>query len=212
MIYHLILKDLRLGKRYWALLPIAAVAIPFYIVSKAAAATSVAFALSSLFIVYLFFNSVSMAEEKYRGAAYLCATPYTRKTLVLGKYALILLLIGACYILYTLAALAAPERLPVLGIQELGYSLLLLAAVFGLFLPIQYRLGYEKSRLVFFFFIFLMPFLLPYAVGELDGSSLLGSMAGIAPVAQGVLAMAAAAILLLGSIAVSVRIYARQSL
>ncbi|MGI2296501.1 ABC-2 transporter permease [Paenibacillus sp. GXUN7292] len=206
-------KDLFLAKKYWIVLFIAALVLPVFIQTKLLAGSEfLSFFLSTLFIVYLLFNSVSMAEDKFRGAAYLCATPYTRNKLVISKYILIVVLFGGCFILYTLTALLAPIEMRFLSLYDIGLVMLILHIAFGIIIPVQYRFGYEKSKYIFFFMIFLTPFIMPNVVKVLQDNSINFDVIAISQPIQGLffvlLAFAAGAV----SLFVSIKIYASRDL
>lgn len=142
MLYHLVKKDLFLAKKYWIILLIVAVVLPAFIHTKLMAGGEFpSFFLSTLFIVYLLFNSFSMAEDKFWGSAYLCATPYTRKKLVNAKYMMFAALFLGCYHLYTLTALFGPIEMRLLNLYDIGLAFLILQLAFGNIIPVQYRCG-----------------------------------------------------------------------
>lgn len=213
MIYHLVKKDLFLAKKYWIVLFIAALVLPVFIQTKLLAGSEfLSFFLSTLFIVYLLFNSVSMAEDKFRGAAYLCATPYTRNKLVLSKYVLIVLLFGGCFILYMLTALLSPIEMRFLNLYDIGLAMLILHIAFGIIIPVQYRFGYEKSKYIFFFMIFLTPFVMPNVVKVLQNNNIDFAAIPISQPMQGLLFVLLACAVGAISLSLSSRIYASHDL
>lgn len=213
MLYHLVKKDLLLAKKYWVILLIAAVVLPAFIHTKLMAGGEFpSFFLSTLFIVYLLFNSISMAEDKFRGAAYLCATPYTRKKLVNAKYMMIAALFLGCYLLYTLTALFGPIEMRMLNLYDIGLAFLILQLAFGIIIPVQYRFGYEKSRYIFFFMIFMTPFVLPNMIKVLQNSNIDVAALPISQPLQGVLFVLLAVAIGAISLFLSIRIYASHDL
>ena len=83
MLLHLVKKDFLLSKKYWIVLLVAAILLPVFIQTKLVSGGEfLSFSLSTLYIVFLLFSTVSMMEDKYKGAALLCTTPYTRNALV----------------------------------------------------------------------------------------------------------------------------------
>lgn len=213
MLYHLVKKDFLLAKRYWIVLLIAALVLPVFIHTKLMAGGEFpSFFISTLFIAYLMFNSASMAEDKFRGAAYLCATPYTRKKLVIAKYVMVAVLFAACYLLYTLTALIAPVELRLLNLYEIGLAVLILQIAFGVIIPIQYRFGYEKSRYIFFFMIFITPFVMPSVIKLLQNSSMDWSNIPLSQPMQGLLFVLLAVGIGAASLLISIRVYASRDL
>lgn len=75
MLFHLVKKDFLLAKKHLAFMLGVAFVLPVFISSKLPVSGSfLAFFISWLYFVYLLFNTVSMIEYKYKGAALLCAT------------------------------------------------------------------------------------------------------------------------------------------
>jgi len=160
---HLVKKDFLLVRKYWIVMLIGAVALPVWIRTRTdfIAGGFLSFAISTLYIQYLLFNAVSLIEFKYKGSALLCATPYTRKATVLAKYAFLAAVYVGCCLVYTLTALLLPGRIEMLRLSDIALSLLIASAIFGVLIPVQYRFGYDRSKLFFFFLLFLLPFVLP---------------------------------------------------
>jgi hypothetical protein len=67
-----------------------------------------------------------------------------------------------CFLLYNLATIiGASVGLERLSIFNAGTSLLIISLFFGVFIPVQIKFGYEKTRYISFILVFLTPFLLP---------------------------------------------------
>lgn len=175
MVINLVKKDLILAKKYILPILIFAVIGPIYIYSKLGFSGSsfLSFLITVIFAEFILFNMVSMSEEKYKGAVLLCTTPYTRNGIIKGKYLLILLIFMICFLLYNLATVIGSsvglERLTTLNI---GIALLVVSIFFGILIPIQIHLGYEKTRYISFFTIFLTPFVLPTILQWIQSSNL----------------------------------------
>ncbi|USG65701.1 ABC-2 transporter permease [Brevibacillus ruminantium] len=215
MVYHLVKKDFLLAKKYWTVMLIAGLVLPIFIKSKVDFMPGgfLAFFLSTLFIQYLLFNTVSMIEYKSKGSALLCATPYTRRTIVIAKYFFLLAIFAGCYLLYSFASLLIPAKMEMLSLSEVGVSILVMAAVFGVMIPVQYRFGYEKSKYIFMFLIFLFPFVFPQMIRAMQfqqiGLQNLLPLPGVVQVLfLGLLALSISWI----SMECSARIYAKQNL
>lgn len=215
MLLHLVKKDFLLAKKYWIVMIAIAVAMPVFLHIKAGfiAGQFFGFFLSTLYIVFLLFNTVSMMEYKYKGSALLCAAPYTREAIVKAKYAFALAIFVGCYILYTLIALLVPFDMELLRFSEIGGAFFILSVIFGAVIPIQYRFGYEKSRLIFMCLIFFTPFVLPSVMKMLQQDGLGFHLALPFPqTVQDVLLVGAALFIGWISMGISVRIYSEQSL
>jgi len=130
------------------------------------------FFITVLFVLYMLFNTVSMSEDKYKGSALLCATPYTRNALVKAKYLFILVIFLCCYIIYTITAFLLPTHIMMLDIFALGISFLIVAVYLGIIIPLQYRFGYEKIRYISFFILFIPPFVFPGILKYLQSNNI----------------------------------------
>jgi len=172
MLIHLVKKDFLLVKKYWIVMLIAAIVLPIFIQTKLISGEKfLSFFLSMLYIAFLMFSTVSIMEDKYKGAALLCATPFTRNALVKSKYLFILSLFIGCYILYTLAAVFSPFKIGMLSLYDIGRTFFIITVIFGVIIPVQYRFGYEKSRYILFIITFLTPFVLPNIMKALQNSA-----------------------------------------
>ncbi|MEJ8545301.1 ABC-2 transporter permease [Brevibacillus borstelensis] len=216
MVFHLVKKDFLLAKKYWIVMLVAAFVLPIFIHTRVDFITGgfLGFFISTLFIQYLLFNTVSMIEYKCKGAALLCATPYTRRAMVRAKYVFILAIFAGCYMLYSLSALAIPALAESLSASEVGLAVLILAVFFGTMIPVQYRYGYEKSKHIFMFILFLFPFVFPVMLKSMMQANRF-ELHDVIPLPQTVqgLFFGVLALLILGiSMELSVRIYAKQSL
>jgi len=216
MLLNLVKKDSLLVKKYLILMFIAAIALPVFIKMKTGFLTDggvLAFFLSTLFIQFLIFNSVSMIEYKYKGSALLCATPYRRNALVLSKYLFLFLIFIGCCILYTATALLIPKQLDLLSFSDLGSSFLILSVIFSVMIPVQYRFGFEKAKFIFFFSIFITPFIAPVIVEYVQSHNIRFQMVPpTSPIIQPLLSVLLALAIGAGSVLTSVRIYEKQNL
>ncbi|MBG9791829.1 hypothetical protein ABD76_04665 [Paenibacillus dendritiformis] len=214
MLLHLVKKDFLLAKKHLAFMLAVAFVLPVFISSKLPVAGSfLAFFISWLYFVYLLFNTVSMMEYKYKGAALLCATPYTRQALVKAKYLFIGILFAACFLIYTIAALILPSNLELLSAASFAGSFLLFSLIFGILLPFQYHFGYEKSKYVFMIFVFLTPFVSPVIVRAAHDSRFsLGLNLPLPPAVQAWLPALLGLLIGWMSMRLSLAIYSRQNL
>ncbi|CAH0121916.1 MULTISPECIES: ABC-2 transporter permease [unclassified Paenibacillus] len=215
MLFHLVKKDFLLTKKYWIVMLIAAVVLPLFLHSRIdfIAGGFLPFFLSTLYIVYLLFSTVLMMEYKYRGSALLCATPYTRKYIVRAKYLFVLTVFTGCYVLYTLTALIPPLGIDLLDLSAFGWAFFINAVIFGVLIPVQYRFDYEKLKYIFFFLIFLMPFVLPAVMKVLqhEGTGFRFSLP-FTPFVQDLFLIVLGLVIGGISMRVSVRIYSKKNL
>lgn len=174
MLISLVRKDLLIAKKYLLIMFIFAIIGPIFISSelKFLNGSFISFLITVLFLEYIIFNSVSMAEDKYKGSALLCTTPYTRDAIVRAKYLFVLVVFIMSLITYTITASVTPLGLDRLNITNVGISLLTLSFFFGVLIPVQFKFGYEKTKFIFFFIVFLTPFLFPTIVQWLQSHNL----------------------------------------
>lgn len=162
MIIDLVKKDFLLIKRYWPLIVILAFGIPLFCLSQLPSLDSfTAFMITVVYTTYIPLQSVSLAETKYpKTTALLCTTPYTRGSIVKARYLFFLILFGFCCIAYAILSLIVTQ-IERLNLYDLIYSLLLFSIIFGIYLPFQYKLGFEKMKYVLMVVILATSFLLP---------------------------------------------------
>ena len=120
----------------------------------------IGFLVTVLFLEYILFSTVSMTEDKYKGSALLCTTPYTRDTVVKAKYLFIFVIFICSLLVYTITSNITSLGLQRLTITDIGISFLTISLFFGILLPLQFKFGYEKTRYISFALVFLTPFLL----------------------------------------------------
>ena len=162
MLFHLIKKDVLIVKKYVLIMLAAAVLIPPFMLWRAPQYTGVlGFMLSVIFCVFMLLQYVSLKEYQFpKAATLLCATPFSRKMIVLSKYIFCIAIYTACCIIYAIETLVVPG----LGTVDVTLFLLmfLVTSVFiGIYLPVQYKLGYEKTKFAFVVVIMASPFILP---------------------------------------------------
>ena len=116
---------------------------------------------SVIFCVFMLLQYVSLKEYQFpKAATLLCATPFSRSMMVLSKYIFCIVIYVACCIIFGIETLLIP------GLGTSGTELFILmffvTSVFiGIYLPIQYKLGYEKTKFAFAVIIIASPFILP---------------------------------------------------
>jgi ABC-2 type transport system permease protein len=211
MLLSLVKKDFILIKKYVPLYVLMAFAIPLYVTAQVKGNGGfLAFILTVLFLEYLAFNTVSVIEEKNRGAALLCTTPYTRKALVQAKYLFVLTIFICSYLIYSFLALVDP-LLESLDILSLGLSLLALSLFFAVMIPVQYQFGYIKTRYLFFFLIFITPFVFPGILKTLQAIPFQPSTL-LPPIMVNLLPWFLALVIGITSMTFSMQIYAKKNL
>ncbi len=162
MLFHLIKKDVLIVKKYVLIMLAAAVLIPPFMLWRAPQYTGIlGFMLSVIFCVFILLQYVSLKEYQFpKAATLLCATPYSRRMIVLSKYIFCMVTYLTCCVIYGIETFIVPG----LGSCDIKLFVLMffITSVFiGIYLPAQYKLGYEKTKFAFVVVIMASPFILP---------------------------------------------------
>lgn len=173
MFIHLIKKDILIAKKYAILVIAFGIAIPLFFLWRVQTYSDVlGFILAVVFSEFMFCQYLSMKESQYsKAAALLCSTPYPRSMMVISKYIIFVMIFIYCTIAYGIETVLFPQ----IGQFNLKYILmvfLLVSIVYSVYMPIQYHLGYEKTKIFFMVIIMLTPFGLPVLLkyGNIDFS------------------------------------------
>ena len=152
-LFHLIKKDVLIVKKYVLIMLAAAVLIPPFMLWRAPQYTGI--------LGFMLLQYVSLKEYQFpKAATLLCATPYSRRMIVLSKYIFCMVTYMACCVIYGIETFIVPG----LGSCDIKLFVLMffITSVFiGIYLPVQYKLGYEKTKFAFVIVIMASPFILP---------------------------------------------------
>ena len=213
MLLSLIKKDLLLTWKYILLMAALCCFYPLFILHNlkgeaAAYAGSLSFSVMTLFAVLFSLLQAFQKEAMYpKAAAWLCALPYSRRDLVLSKYLYFLGVYLLCCMIYGAETLLVPS-LGAFGLAQIIPVFAGAALLFGIYLPFQYRLGYEFTKYFFLFAILIVSFLLPMLFRRLPQKLPAFRMS---PGALFILLVLSAA-LLAASAALSVHFYKKRAL
>lgn len=166
MLLTLVKKDFLLIKKYLLILVVLPFAVPLIVIIQASHLIQVfpnvgliGFVLSVIFTLFMLYQYVLMAEMKYpKAEALLCSTPYSRSTQVKSRYAFLLLIFVYCCVAYNVLALLI-AKIEYLTPFSYLVTLLISVILFGIYAPIQYKLGFEKTKYFFIIVIMGMPLL-----------------------------------------------------
>lgn len=171
MVIHLVKKDMLISKKYVVLVLALGILIPLFVLWRIQAfSETLGFVFSVIFSEFMFCQNLSMKENQYsKASALLCSTPYPRSGLVISKYILFIIVFGYCVMAYAIDILIFPQ----MGNFNLCYILMVFAfvsIVYAIYMPIQYQLGYEKTKFFFMVVILAASFGLPtlIAYGNID--------------------------------------------
>lgn len=119
------------------------------------------FMLSVIFCVLILLQYISLKEYQFpKAASLLCAATFSRKMMVLSLYIFCIAVYVVCCTIYTIEALIIPS-LDTMNAAMFFLMFLVTSVLISIYLPIQYKLGYEKTKFAFTVVIIASPFLLP---------------------------------------------------
>ncbi|MCB2354200.1 ABC-2 transporter permease [Clostridium estertheticum] len=212
MLFHLVKKDFLLIKKYLLLMILIPIAIPILMMIQASQLLGLsAFVMSVIFTVFMLYQYVLMAEMKYpKAEALLCATPYSRSTLVQARYVFLLLPFAYCCVAYNVLALLF-AKIEYLTPSTYLIAMLISVILFGIYTPIQYKLGFEKTKYFFVLVIMGAPFLMVLLIKANINLDLTG-LSVMPMFAQYLILIVAIISIIFISMNVSIKIYSKKEL
>lgn len=210
MLLHLVKKDFLLIKKYILIMMVITIAIPVFIMWRTPEIVGfIAFLISVIFAEFMLYQCISMKEIKYPKAdAFLCATPYSRNEIVIARYIFLLLIFAYCVFAYSALNFIFPQ-IELLSLSNVLLALLISAILFGICTPVQYKIGYEKTKYLFTIVIVATPFILP----SLKNVSLnLNVFASLSVLTQNLILLGTIVIVLGISLFASISIYQKKEL
>lgn len=174
MLINLVVKDILLVKRYFFILLVFAAIAPIYLSTQLHLNDGglIGFLLTVVFMEHILFGTISKFEDQYKGAALLCATPYTRSAFVKAKYLFLLVVFLCASIIRMITSIIIPSGIENLSINALGITFLVVSILFGILLPFQFKFGFDKTKIISFIVVFLTPFVAPTLIKEIQLSHL----------------------------------------
>ena len=162
MLFNLVKKDFIISKKYVYFMLFAAAAMPPYIYLRMPEYKGTpGFILSAVFTVLMLIQNVSLKEYQYpKAAMLLCTAPFPRKIIVLSKYIFCIAVYTFCCIVFAIETLFIPA-FGGLDIKLLLIMFFVISVFIGIYLPIQYKFGYEKTRLAILGIIMFSPVITP---------------------------------------------------
>lgn len=162
MLFHLIRKDILIVKKYVLIMVIAAIAIPPFMLWRAPEYTGIlGFILSIIFSVFMLLQYVSLKEYQFpKAATLLCSTPFSRNMMVISKYIFCIAMYITCCVIFGIETLLIPG-LGTFDVKLCMLMFLIVSVFIGIYLPVQYKLGYAKTKFAFAVVIMASPFIFP---------------------------------------------------
>lgn len=163
----LIKKDFMLLKKYVLFIIVIVFALSAAFASKSnevnIVQSTLAFAFEVIYSEFLICRYLAMKEYQYpKTASFLCTLPYTRNMQVASKYLIYFIVFVFCCAAYWIDTLFVPNLIKLSS--ELVIPVLFAASIlYSVYMPIQYRFGYDKSKLIFMFLLIAFPLLIANA-------------------------------------------------
>ena len=146
----LIKKDFMLLKKYVLFIIVIVFALPAALAAKSnevnMVQSTMAFAFEVIYSEFLICRYLAMKEYQYpKTASFLCTLPYTRNMQIASKY-----------LIYFIDTLFVPNLIRLSS--DLVISVLFAVSIlYSIYMPIQYKFGYDKSKLIFMFLLIAFP-------------------------------------------------------
>ena len=159
MLIPLIKKDLMIVKGYSLGVVAIAIGLPLLLAWRQPQMGGMISLLMAVLISSVAFNlAISEKENQYpRATALLSSTPYTKGKVVISKYTLYFIIYTVCCIAYLVEMQFVPELKLDNFTRTAALVFLIQALGMGIFLPIQYKFGYEKTKFISFVLLVLSP-------------------------------------------------------
>lgn len=165
MILQLLKKDCIIAKNYVAAVILIGLGLPLLLAWRQPEMIEILALPGAVFIASVAFNlAVSEKENMYpKATALLCATPYNRGKLVEEKYLLYFLIYLYCCVVFRIEMQVIPQLAAVDFVRSAVIVFWIQVICMGIFLPIQYRFGYEKTKLFAMLLVVAGPVLMSVA-------------------------------------------------
>lgn len=213
--FNLLKKDFIMIKNFWPFFIMFSISGPIFInyQTRGFDSSFISFIITILFLEFILYGSVSRLEEKNKGFILLTTIPYSRSEIVKSKYLFIASIFIITYALYILAALITPIEMNFLSIKSVLISFLVISVCFGIYIPIQYKYGTEKTKYISSCFVLISPLSLPAVVKWIKSENIDLDIINRVPDMVKYIGIILVALLVLGiSIRVSINIYSKKDL
>lgn len=212
MLFQLVKKDFLIVKKYVLIMFAVCIIFPLFLIWRSPEYAGIlGFVLTTIFSVFMLLQYVSLKETQYpKASTLLCALPFSRKNIVLSKYIFCMLIYLACCLIFGIETLIFPQ------LSSVGYKMpillfLVISLFLGIYLPAQYKLGYEKTKLFFVVLIMASPFVFAQSL-KIENSFIIKIVQNINPVFLLAGSLIISVLILIVSSTISVRIYRNTDL
>ena len=210
MLLQLVKKDFLIVKKYVLLMAAVCILFPVFLLWRMPEFAGIfGFVLVTVFSILILLQYVSLKETQYpKASTLLCALPFSRKNIVLSRYIFCIVIYFACCLIFGIEALLFPT-LQNVGCRVPIVLFLLVSLCLSIYLPIQYKVGYEKTKL--FFTVLIMA--TPVGIAQLMKKRInLDSLSNIPPALLLLGSLIISALLLIMSSILSIKIYSKTEL
>lgn len=159
MLFQLVKKDIKIVKGYSVGVIAIAIGLPLLLAYRQPQMAGLTSLMMAVLISSIAFNlALSEKENQYpKATALLSSTPYMRTKVVCAKYLLYIIIYIVCCVASFVEMNLVPQLIVSDYLKATAIVFLIQAVGMGIFLPIQYKFGYEKTKFVCFL-LFLSPF------------------------------------------------------
>lgn len=210
MLLQLVKKDFLIVKKYVLLMAAVCILFPVFLLWRMPEFAGIfGFVLVTVFSILILLQYVSLKETQYpKASTLLCALPFSRKNIVLSRYIFCIVIYFACCLIFGIEALLFPT-LQNVGCRVPIVLFLLVSLCLSIYLPIQYKVGYEKTKL--FFTVLIMA--TPVGIAQLMKKRInLDFLSNIPPALLLLGSLIISALLLIMSSILSIKIYSKTEL
>ena len=164
IVFVLVKTELLLDRVYWMINAALSIAIPVFVaysfdeMNVTAGTAFVSLFLSMIYCCFMLLGKTGLIDVQYREKTYWTPTEATRKQIVLAKY-LFLILILAGTMIGNAAASIVFSSVIFPSFRETVWCVLLCALLFGVYLPLEYKIGYENVKYYLMFLVVGSPLL-----------------------------------------------------
>lgn len=158
MLFQLVKKDFLIVKKYVLLMVAVCILFPIFLMSRSTEYAGIlGYVLVTVVSIFMLLQYVSIKETQHpKALTLLCALPFSRKSVVLSKYIFCIVIYAGCSLIFWLEALIFPT------LQTVSYKIpvilfLILSICLGIYFPIQFKLGYERTKMFFVVVIMASP-------------------------------------------------------
>lgn len=163
MLINLVKKDFLLIRKYLLLFILFVAVAPVYMSwqTQSSSFHSLIFFLMATVTELTIYLQIAKFEDQYKGSALLCATPYTRNTFIEAKYLFLFIVFIGMIVIQIIMSFIVPMVMDRLTVQTVGITFMMLSVLFGILIPVQIKIGYDKAKLIFIVITFFVPFVIP---------------------------------------------------